>query len=142
MVNAIKLIPQDKQVLFLAFNKSIVEELKIKVGNLENVTVSTIHSLGAKVCRKYLNCNVDDSKYKTWLNDGLKSGFITPYNNLNNEDREEWLSNIRKLIDLGRVNLINDSKGLMELAYKHGLFILDNEVQLAIQGITWGNQQH
>lgn len=138
LVNAIKLIPQNKQVLFLAFNKSIVEELKIKVGGLENVTVSTIHSLGAKVCRKYLNCNVDDSKYKTWLNDGLKSGFISPVNNLNNEDREEWLSNIRKLIDLGRVNLTTDNQGLTELAYKHGLFILDNEVQLSIQGITWG----
>ena len=138
LVNAIKLIPSDKQVLFLAFNKSIVEELKIKVGNLENVTVSTIHSLGAKVCRKYLKCNVDDNKYKTWLNDGIKSGFIAPINNLSNEDREEWLSNIRKLIDLGRVNLITDEQGLNELAYKHGLWILDNEVQVAIRGIDWG----
>ena len=138
LVNAIKLIPSDKQVLFLAFNKSIVEELKIKVGNLENVTVSTIHSLGAKVCRKYLKCNVDDNKYKTWLNDGIKSGFIAPINNLSNEDREEWLSNIRKLIDLGRVNLTTDEQGLNELAYKHGLWILDNEVQMAIRGIDWG----
>ena len=138
LVNAIKLIPSDKQVLFLAFNKSIVEELKIKVGNLENVTVSTIHSLGAKVCRKYLKCNVDDNKYKTWLNDGIKSGFIASINNLSNEDREEWLSNIRKLIDLGRVNLTTDEHGLNELAYKHGLWILDNEVQMAIRGIDWG----
>ena len=138
LVNAIKLIPSDKQVLFLAFNKSIVEELKIKVGNLENVTVRTIHSLGAKVCRKYLKCNVDDNKYKTWLNDGIKSGFIAPINNLSNEDREEWLSNIRKLIDLGRVNLTTDEQGLNELAYKHGLWILDNEVQMAIRGIDWG----
>ena len=138
LVNAIKLIPSDKQVLFLAFNKSIVEELKIKVGNLENVTVSTIHSLGAKVCRKYLKCNVDDNKYKTWLNDGIKSGFIASINNLSNEDREEWLSNIRKLIDLGRVNLTTDEKGLNELAYKHGLWILDNEVHMAIRGIDWG----
>ena len=138
LVNAIKLIPSNKQVLFLAFNKSIVEELKIKVGNLENVTVSTIHSLGAKVCRKYLKCNVDDNKYKTWLNDGIKSGFITPINNLSNEDREEWLSNVRKLIDLGRVNLTTEEYGLNELAYKHGLWILDNEVQVAIRGIDWG----
>ena len=138
LVNAIKLIPSDTQVLFLAFNKSIVEELKIKVGNLENVTVSTIHSLGAKVCRKYLKCNVDDNKYKTWLNDGIKSGFIASINNLSNEDREEWLSNIRKLIDLGRVNLTTDEQGLNELAYKHGLWILDNEVQMAIRGIDWG----
>ena len=138
LVNAIKLIPSDKQVLFLAFNKSIVEELKIKVGNLENVTVSTIHSLGAKVCRKYLKCNVDDNKYKTWLNDGIKSGFIASISNLSNEDREEWLSNIRKLIDLGRVNLTTDEHGLNELAYKHGLWILDDEVQMAIRGIDWG----
>lgn len=138
LVNAIKLIPQDKRVLFIAFNKSIVEELKIKVGNLENVSVSTIHSLGARACRKAYNCNVDDAKYKTWFNDGLKSGFIAPTRTLNAEDREEWCSNIRKLIDLGRVNLTTDATALTELAYKHGLFILDNEVQLAITGIMWG----
>ena len=36
IVNALKLIPQNKSVLFLAFNKAIVEELKLKVGNLAN----------------------------------------------------------------------------------------------------------
>ena len=31
IVNALKLIPKNKSVLFLAFNKSIVDELKRKV---------------------------------------------------------------------------------------------------------------
>lgn len=49
IVNALKIIPQNKRVLFLAFNKSIVEELKIKIGNLPNVDIKT-HSFFRLFC--------------------------------------------------------------------------------------------
>ena len=39
IVNALKLIPKNKSVLFLAFNKSIVDELKRKVGDMPNVEI-------------------------------------------------------------------------------------------------------
>ena len=39
IVEALKLIPSNLKVLFLAFNKAIVEELSIKIGNLPNVSV-------------------------------------------------------------------------------------------------------
>ncbi|MBR1373175.1 hypothetical protein IJ556_01835, partial [bacterium] len=51
IVNALKLIPADKSVLFLAFNASIVEELKIKIGNIPNVEIRTLNSLGFKIVR-------------------------------------------------------------------------------------------
>ena len=46
IVNALSLIPQQKKVLFIAFNKDIVESLKKKVGNMPNVDIMTYHSLG------------------------------------------------------------------------------------------------
>ena len=37
IINALDIISPDKSVLFLAFNKSIVEELKNKIGEKENI---------------------------------------------------------------------------------------------------------
>ena len=140
IVNALKIIPANKQILFLAFNASIVQELKIKIGNLPNVEVRTLHSLGMKAVVKAFKSQVDENKYTAWLNSGIKSGFIRPYSNLG--DRQgEWKSNILKLIDLGRVNLVRNEGELDELAFKHNLILLDNEIEKAIQGIRWGETE-
>lgn len=137
IVNALKLIPTDKQILFLAFNKSIVEELKIKIGNLPNVDIRTLHSLGMKALLKAYKSRVDNNKYSSWLNSGIKSGFIRPTYDLK-DNTEGWKSNILKLIDLGRVNLVKSEQELDELAFKHNLILFDNEISKAIQGIKWG----
>ena len=138
IVNALKLIPSDKRVLFLAFNKSIVEELKIKIGNMSNVDICTLHSLGCKATLRVYKSVVNDSKYSAWLNNGIHSGFITPDMSLSAEDKSDWKDAISKLIDLGRVNLANDKNQLGEIAYKHGIYPVDNELDVALRGIDWG----
>ena len=141
IVNALHLIPTDKQVLFLAFNKSIVEELKIKIGGLSNVEVRTLHSLGCKALLKAYKSVVDESKYSSWLNSGIQTKFIVPTRQLGDEDFGEWKSNIQKMIDLGRVNLVKDANGLDDLAFKHGLVLVDNEIEIALRAITWGETE-
>lgn len=138
LVNALKLIPADQSVLFLAFNKSIVEELKIKVGNLPNVTIRTLHSLGASALMKQLHTNTDRDKYKAWLNSGVKYGNIKPTCELEPEEIEEWKGNIRKLTDLMRVNLCGSVAEGADLALKHGLFLYNNEIEIAWRAIQWG----
>lgn len=139
IVNALKLIPTYKRVLFLAFNKSIVDELKVKIGDLQNVDVCTLHSLGCKATFRAYKSAINESKYGTYVNNGIKSGFIAPLSELSNEDRGEWKDNIMKLIDLGRVNLVTDPFKLGELAYKHGLWLVDNEISVALRAIQWGS---
>lgn len=46
LIKALKLIPNDKKILFCAFNKDIVKELQKKIGKVENVDIRTVHSLG------------------------------------------------------------------------------------------------
>ena len=139
IVNALKLIPSDKSVLFLAFNAAIVEELKIKIGNIPNVEIRTLNSLGFRIVRNtFKSVQLDDAKYKIWVNDGIENKFIYPTIALSDEEKPMYKENINKLIHLGRVNLVKDEKGLMELACKHNLDIVDNEVQQAIRGIEWG----
>ena len=93
-----------------------------------------------KAVVKAFKSQVDDNKYTAWLNSGIQSGFIKPYSNLG--DRQgEWKNNILKLIDLGRVNLVRNEGELDELAFKHNLILLDNEIEKAIQGIRWGETE-
>ena len=47
LIQILKRLPSDKKVLFCAFNKDIVKEIKKKVGNdYDNVDIRTVHSLG------------------------------------------------------------------------------------------------
>ena len=46
LLNALKLIPTNKRVLFLAFNKSIAKELQERVPNTPNIHVKTVHGFG------------------------------------------------------------------------------------------------
>ena len=141
IVNALKIIPAEKQILFLAFNTSIVQELKIKIGNLPNVDVRTLHSLGCKALMKTYHCQVDENKYTAWLNNGIQTRFIAPTHELSDEDKGTWKSNISKLLDLARVNLVNHADALEELAYKHDIIIVDNEIDVTLKGMSWGQSE-
>ena len=139
IVNAINIIQSDKTILFLAFNKSIVNELQRKVGNIPNCDIKTLHSLGAKQLMYYLHSQIDDVKYKAYLNQLIDNGIV----HMTSEDygsdaKEDWKRNILQLIDLGRVNLCKDTKELDDIAFKFQLFIVDNEIDVAWKIIQWG----
>lgn len=138
IVNAISLIDPNDSVLFLAFNKSIVEELKIKLDFFENVDVSTIHSLGARSLTSMFRTKVNGDKYKAHLNRGMETGVYRPTRQMEPEEHEEYKANIRKLIDLIRVNLCKSVDEFESLAFHHGLFLRNNEIQIAADCVRWG----
>ena len=75
LVNLIKLIDDDKRVLFCAFNKDIVNELTKKVKGISNVDVKTIHSLGNSIILRNLGekyIPIDENKYKTHIINNIK----------------------------------------------------------------------
>jgi superfamily I DNA/RNA helicase len=138
IVNALKIIPSDKRVLFLAFNKSIVDELKHKIGNMPNVEISTLHSLGARAIMRTVNTKINGSKYMQYLNQGIKEGRITPTVQLSNCEKVNWKNSIIKLLDLARVNLVDDVRAIVDLSIKHDVDIVDNEPDIVRNLITWG----
>jgi superfamily I DNA/RNA helicase len=141
IVEALKQIPKGKRVLFLAFNKAIVEELKIKIGNMPNVDIKTLHSLGASLCMRNLDCQIQDDKYRVWVNNGVNYSNLVPSVPLPDEQMGAWKQNILKLIDLGRCNLVKTVAELEDLSYKHDIDLLDNEADLALKGIQWGERE-
>ena len=139
IVNALKLIPQDKNVLFLAFNKSIVDELQKKIGDLPNVEVSTLHSLGMRAIRKRMSVNIFGGKCSKYINERLENGTIQSenYDKLSPIEQFSWKKNVLSLVDLARVNLMCDEKSLIGLVEKHGLDLVDNEIKAALDVIQW-----
>ena len=68
LLEALKLIPEDKSVLFMAFNKSIAKELRERVPQRESIKVMTVHGFGIETIRKSINePSIDNKKYRMML---------------------------------------------------------------------------
>lgn len=139
IITATNLIPKNKTQLFLAFNKSIVEELKLKMGNNNpNLDIRTLHSLGMSALLKVYKFTVNESKYRTYVNDMVKYGSIRPTIDLDESELQSYKGNILKLVDLFRVNLCKSLQDISDVADKYELTLLDNECEVTMQVVNWG----
>jgi DNA helicase II / ATP-dependent DNA helicase PcrA len=104
IVEAVKLLPKDKSIMFLAFNKHIQEELKTKLP--EYVRCYTTYGLGnAAIKRKYGEKiefdefkidKIIQNKMKTW---DLQDEFDT------DDEISFYLTQIKKLVNMCRLTL-------------------------------------
>ena len=134
-----RLNASERDVIFLAFNKLIVEELKSKLKNY--AYVSTLHSFGFSILKRLYNqpkygmyIKVDDWKYQKYVKDNAfsLSNIITP-----DTDAAKvfgFACNVDKLYTLARINLIeyneNDLSQLRNLCDEHNLLTLFDEVEV------------
>jgi len=163
---ALSLIPIDKKIAFLAFNSSIVRELKERVPQTANISVSTLHSFGYSALRQaFSDIVVDNLKYMKLLNSimfylggdkkvmnvydfetsdfAMCNRFAFDRTVVTNENN--YFASILKLVDLGRANNIslNESDGvnqLEEIALKHGVELINGECLRAYLLIKLGSQ--
>ena len=134
-----RLNASERDVIFLAFNKLIVEELKTKLKDY--AYVSTLHSFGFSILKRLYNqpkygmyIKVDDWKYQKYVKDNAfsLSNIITP-----DTDAAKvfgFACNVDKLYTLARINLIeyneNDLSQLRNLCDEHNLLTLFDEVEV------------
>ena len=137
IVNSLQLIPKEDKKIFLAFNKSIVEELSKKV-KAPNTEVKTLHSAGFSALIKTYRSRVNNYKYRKFLNDSLflLSDEITI-------DFEESIISaykykVLKLVDFGRLELCETIQDLEESALRHTLELNYDEAKVAKDLIDWG----
>ena len=72
LINALNLIPSELNVLFLAFNKSIAQELSERVPKGKtNIEVRTLHAYGYFSLTKSHKSEIDNNKYRKLLKDIL-----------------------------------------------------------------------
>lgn len=77
------IISKNKKCLFLAFNKSIVDELSHKIQD-DNCLIMTLHSLGYKYLQSYLfrKHSVDKSGYKLEIDERRDSSLVRQFFNI------------------------------------------------------------
>ncbi len=134
-----RLNASERDVIFLAFNNSIVDELKVKLKGY--AYASTLHSFGLSVLRRIYNqpkygqyIKVDSWKYQKLVKNKVLelSNIITP-----TTDAAKvfgFACNVDRLYTLARVNLIQyndkDLSQLRNLCDEHNLLTLFDEVEV------------
>ena len=144
-VSAMKLIPKSKKCLFIAFNKSIVEELNRKLEGYDNCTVKTIHSLGYLIVRRNLgsNIDIDEYKYRTYLKSNITE--LTSIDNgifMTHQMIEEYIESITKLIDYSRFNLAQSVKEIEQVSIRYDIPVSFDECEVALKCLQWGKENY
>jgi DNA helicase-2/ATP-dependent DNA helicase PcrA len=122
IVNALRLIPETRKILFLAFNKHIVEELKPRVPNY--VEVSTLHSLGWRtLLSRYRGAKLDDKKLsKIFWNDKKDEWELQKYSRVFKQNKirlYDYANTIIKLVNLIKLTNSSSEAGIKELMKKY-----------------------
>lgn len=137
-VKALDFIPSDKQVLFLAFNKSIAEELSARITDKPNVRAWTFHSLGYRILCEHFNVTLDRFKYKTYIQKNIMTLGEGNPSLMTYETREKYRKNCEELTDLARYNKAQSPQEIGEVAEKYGIVCEANEVNATAQVLEWG----
>ena len=141
IVEALKLIPSDKSVLFAAFNKDIVNELSKRTKEYKNVETTTLHSLGFSIIKanyRGLNVQFDPYKYDSYMRENLESISKVNMDSMRWKDRMKYQDNIRKYLEFGRFYLCQTPKDLDFIEERYGIETLADEKEVAIHFMEWG----
>ena len=117
-----------KDVKFLAFNKSIADELKMKLNGYADV--STLHAFGFSILRRlFRNVKVDANKTARDLQNSIFSLSDSITIDSQKSDISLFISNVTKIYNLCRVNLIesNDMAAIGAIVTEHDIDLFGDE---------------
>lgn len=140
LIAAMKLIPTRKNCLFLAFNKSVKDEISKKLANNENCTVKTVHGLGVSIISQNLGKQpeVDDNKYRAYLNKNLSrlSTAQLPPHRVN--ALTEYCDNVIQLLEFARLNLAQSAREINKIADTYSIPVNYDETNVVMSLMDWG----
>lgn len=125
IIRCFDILPKDSKSIYLAFNNSVVEELKDKVSN-DNIEISTIHSICWRSLMRHYN-------FKVKINSGKVMKFSKKEIEKNNIEKKKvsyYQFLISKMVDLARQNLVTEKEDLIKLAEHHSFLIEEKEVKM------------
>lgn len=104
IVEAVKLLPKDKNIMFLAFNKHIQEELKTKLP--EYVRCYTTYGLGTSAIKRKYGDKIEFDEFKVDKIILKKSKSWDLHDEFRDEEEiSYYLDSIKKLVNLCRLTL-------------------------------------
>ncbi len=143
IVNAIRFVPKNKKILFIAFNRDIVSTIKNKVDS-ENTIISTFHSLGFSILKENglipscacargyqdldnINNILNIYKYNNYINNIL----------INNKNKI-YIDNIKKLVDYSRYYLAFSLNEISKVSQLYGITPINDEFEIVRNVLLWG----
>lgn len=140
IIACMKLVQSKKKCIFLAFNKSVKEEIENKLSDYPNCTVKTVHGLGYSMLCSYLDeqPQVDEFKYNTYLRknlDELSSAPIT-----DKKDIDEYCDNIIQLLEFSRMNLAQSKREILRVATDYSILVDYDEADVVGKLLKWGKK--
>ncbi len=138
LIASMKLVPPKKKCLFLAFNKSVKEEIEKKLVGYDNCTVKTVHGLGYTLLSSHINAQpmVDEFKYNTFLRHNLTE--LSTAIIKDKKDIDEYCDNIIQLLEFTRMNLAQSKREITNVAKEYGIPTPNDEVDVVIKMLKWG----
>ena len=144
LIKSLELIPNDKKILFCAFNKDIVNELKKKISNknnINNIDIRTLHSLGYLMIQKNLNdfnIEINENKYRQFIYNNINE--LTSINPFKSSKKNglKWLDNVCSLVNYMRYNLSESTNEILSLVHKHEIDLVNDEIDVAKEVLNWG----
>lgn len=122
-------------ILFLAFNKSIVSELRNRLPN--SVDCKTLHSHGFRALMRAIKggrIETNDHKWLDYIKDNLSALSNTYFANDSEGEIQKagFISNCKNLLDKCRVNLVKsgETRRISEIAEHFGFDLVGDEVEV------------
>lgn len=140
-VTSMNLIPNKQKCLFIAFNKSIVNELSKKLEHKKNATVRTLHSLGYLMLQRNCECEIeiDEYKYRSYVKQNICDlTTILETEKLTPSRTNQYIENIISLIDLCRFNNAQSIKEIKRISEKYSVPSLYDEYNVVKKVLKWG----
>ena len=141
LIKCLDFVPQNSKILFTAFNTDIVGELKKKVGDMDNVDIRTLHSLGLLFIKRNMpqvGAIPEPFKYDAYIKNNLKE--LSSINTYTLKGREyfKYVDNIKKYVDFGRFYLCQTVKDLDFIESRYGIETIADEKEVALDVMEWG----
>lgn len=142
-VESMKLINPKNKVMFLAFNKSIADELSEKLKNYKNVEVRTSHSLGFAMLNRNVEGEIvlDEYKYRRYLKEHITELTSIFNQKITRAEYINYIDSITDLIDFARYNLAQSSEEVKQLAIKYDVPISFDECDVVVKMLEWGKTE-
>lgn len=141
LVECVKEIPEDKTILLTAFNNDITTILKRKTKDFYNVVTHTLHSLGLQMLKRNFpneEMKLSEFKYKTYINENVKSLSTINTYELSKRKYARYLSNIEAFINFGRCYLCETVKDLEFIEDRYDISPVADEKEVALEILRWG----
>lgn len=139
IVNSLQFIPNKKKVLYIAFNKDIVETINSLVDR-DNCKIATFHSLGRSILIENSviseHTPIDEFKYSNYVRDYISTlGKKMPKKQYNS-----YLKNVKDLVNYSRYYLSLSEKEIGKTAALYGIALIDDEIKVCRDVLLWGKE--